>query len=466
MKLSGLQKRLLIAAWKKPGRRLSRGELLSGLMKEQRGRTENSIGASLTCACGRLKARGLVRVIHNSRYAAIELTKTGVAAAEHTLGATEVERLGKLAARRKRDAAQRADKRAAAKELKRLRDDAPLRVFDRSVDPASSRDSAIPSMNIVQADAQHIPLKDRSVQMCITSPPFWRARDYHTPPRTWPDGWIGELGLEPTVSQYVAHLVACFEEVRRVLRDDGTAWIHIEDGYAGGGRGHRDPKRWPKQVGNAHYALHGKKSDPGLKDKDLAGAPWTLALALRDAGWYLRSEIIVEKRNPMPEASKDRPSRSHGSLFLLSKQPIYFYDGKSISEPAIRGARRNRYDVWTINGEHNHRAHFAVMPAVVVERCVLAGSRPGDIVLDPFLGSGRTGEVCQRLGRRLVGCDLKMEYLAGIAKRHISPGQPLSRYARRDSTVHAGRTRYFSSEATVSDDQLEPAAFAWRPDDT
>ncbi len=274
------------------------------------------------------------------------------------------------------------------------------------------------------------------MQCCVCSPPFWRARDYHTPPRTWPDGWIGELGLEPTVNQYVAHLVACFEEVKRVLRDDGTLWIHIEDGYAHTGIGHRDPTRWPKQSGNAHFPKALKRSDKSLKPKDLVGAPWALAFALRDAGWYLRSEIAIAKRNPMPEVVKDRPTRSHGHIFLLSKRPIYFYDAK----PAIRGARGNRHDVWTIVGEKNSEMHFAVMPARVVELCILAGSRPGDLVLDPFLGSGRTGEVCQRLGRGLVGCDLKIG-LALTASHRFCRAQISSPSHREQSKIRTATYR-------------------------
>jgi DNA modification methylase len=266
---------------------------------------------------------------------------------------------------------------------------------------------ALPAFEVLNGDALSLlrAMPPDIVQCTVTSPPYWNLRDYCVD---------GQLGREPTLDEYVSKTVEVFREVRRVLRPDGTLWLNVGDCYA-------------------------SKAVPGIcRSGELIGIPWLLAFALRKDGWLLRSEILWHKPNPMPESVKTRPTRCHEQVFLLAKDPKYFYDAAAIAEPAIwasdrrAGAGRIRYGgkrngregtgqesfVWTVAVQHFRGAHFAVFPEKLVEPCILAGSRPRDLVLDPFSGSGTTGAVAVRHGRRFVGLELNPEY-AGMARQRI-----------------------------------------------
>lgn len=345
-------------------------------------------------------------------------------------------------------------------------------------------------------------LPNATVQTCVTSPPYWGLRDY---------GVAGQLGLEATPELYVARLVEVFREVRRVLKDDGTLWLNLGDSYAtgagkvgdcpGGGkqgaryRGDHGPD--PKSAGIGPRTQPNRMPLPGLKPKDLVGIPWMVAFALRADGWYLRSDIIWHKPNPMPESVTDRPTKAHEYLFLLSKSERYFYDADAVAEPAISdhdsgnvarkladgsdsrlnthlgrsipwrldregpnsrmhvsrdanhprefngktrktdpqaaqrrmllnvkrardngashdspfGTTRNRRTVWTVATAPFKGAHFATFPPKLIEPCILAGSRPGDVVLDPFAGAFTTALVAQQHGRDFVMIELKPAYV-------------------------------------------------------
>ncbi len=248
-------------------------------------------------------------------------------------------------------------------------------------------------------------LPSAAVQCIVTSPPYWGLRDY---------GIEGQIGLEETLPQFINRLVAVFAEARRVLRDDGVLWLNIGDGYTSGNRGYRAPDRK-----NPARAMSVRPDTPeGLKPKDLLGIPWRLAFALQDDGWYLRSDIVWHKPNAMPESVKDRPSRSHEYLFMLTKSERYFYDYQAAMEPAANGAWRNRRSVWSIPTQATEHAHYAVFPPALIEPCILSSTRPGDFVLDPFFGSGTVGLVCQKLDRRFVGIELNPEY-ADLAVRRL-----------------------------------------------
>ncbi len=319
-------------------------------------------------------------------------------------------------------------------------------------------------------------LPSRKVHCCITSPPYWGLRDYgtatweggdeecdHKPnvnlretrpkgklvgsTRTVDEGTVqrdchcgarridSQLGLEKTPQEYVAKMVQVFREVRRVLRDDGTCWVNMGDGYATS-----SVVRTRKQSGEANRPcaeatnLPGKTIPPGLKPKDLVGIPWMLAFALRDDGWYLRSDIIWHKPNPMPESVTDRPTKSHEYLFLMSKKERYYYDAEAIAEPAayagqMRGGSTNRYEqnqagmdnkiydtrnkrsVWTILTKPYPEAHFATFPKKLVEPCILAGCPMGGVVLDPFMGSGTVATAALEHGRECLGIELNKKYL-------------------------------------------------------
>ena len=278
------------------------------------------------------------------------------------------------------------------------------------------------------------------VQTCVTSPPYFGLRDY---------GHAGQIGLEPTPDEFIAELVEVFRCVRDVLADDGTLWVNIGDSYANVGK-------WGGSSGGKHAeALHGNtgigrgKRDygEGLKNKDLIGIPWMLAFALRADGWYLRQEIIWHKPNPMPESVTDRCTKAHEQIFLLSKSPRYFFDSEAIKEPIapasikrmqsgappkMGGSKygdddsrfsatksgndyvltetRNRRSVWTVATRPYKGAHFATFPPALIEPCILAGSAPGDVVLDPFMGSGTTAAVAIQHGRQFIGCELNADY--------------------------------------------------------
>lgn len=248
-------------------------------------------------------------------------------------------------------------------------------------------------------------LEAQSAQCCITSPPYWGLRDY---------GISGQIGAEMQLDDYIANLVTVFSEVRRVLTDDGTLWLNIGDSYTSGGRTWRDTDNKNPARGMDYRA----PTPEGLKPKDLIGVPWRIAFALQADGWYLRSDIVWNKHNGLPESVKDRPTRVHEFVFLLSKSERYFYDHDGVKEPAANGKKRNCRSVWTINTEPFKGAHFATFPRELVTRCLLASSRPGSLVLDPFFGSGTVGEVCQLFDREFLGIEINPEYVA-IAKRRL-----------------------------------------------
>jgi len=291
----------------------------------------------------------------------------------------------------------------------------------------------------------------KSVRTCVTSPPYFGLRDY---------GHDGQIGLEQTPEEYVNQMVNVFRLVREVLTDDGTLWLNLGDSYAGGGGGNYN-KTGVSQAGGQHITnVRNRRSwleEAGVKPKDLLGIPWRVAFALQADGWYLRSDIIWHKPNPMPESVRDRPTKSHEYLFLLTKSAKYYYDHEAIKEQgvmtsagsaqrdtrethgmgggntAINAAKermrkelaenghvmRNKRDVWNINTKPFKGAHFAVMPEALVEPCILAGSEPDDTVLDPFTGSGTVGVVAKRHGRKFLGVELNPEY-AEIANQRIS----------------------------------------------
>lgn len=263
---------------------------------------------------------------------------------------------------------------------------------------------------ILQGDAYHIisRLPKESIQCVVTSPPYWGLRDY---------GIDGQIGLEQTLPQFINRLVAIFREVYRVLKSDGTFWLNIGDGYTSGNRGWRAPDKK-----NRARAMSVRPDTPdGLKPKDLLGIPWRLAFALQQDGWYLRSDIVWNKPNAMPESVKDRPTRSHEYIFMFSKSERYYYDHEAIKESTDDGhGTRNKRSVWDVNTEPFKEAHFATFPPKLIEPCILAGSRLSDYVLDPFFGSGTVGVVCKQLKRNYIGVELHPDYISLAARRLIS----------------------------------------------
>lgn len=264
---------------------------------------------------------------------------------------------------------------------------------------------------------------DNTFQCCITSPPYWGLRDY---------GIAGQIGAEDDIQDYIADLVAVFHDVRRTLRDDGTLWLNIGDSYTSGDRRWRAPDK--KNPGRA--MSYRPPTPQGLKPKDLVGVPWRLALALQADGWYLRSDIVWNKPNCQPESVKDRPTRSHEYVFLLSKSEEYWYDHEAIKEPAVLGqARKNRRSVWNINTNGFHGAHFAVFPPELVRLCMLAGSQPQSTVLDPFFGSGTVGLVCREYHRKCVGIELNTDYVSMAVQRIEGTPLALPLYAVSNSQL-------------------------------
>jgi len=248
---------------------------------------------------------------------------------------------------------------------------------------------------------------------CITSPPYWGLRDYNA---------AGQIGAEDDPQEYIQRLVSIFEEVRRVLTADGTLWLNIGDSYTSGNRGYRAPDKKNPVRAMSYRA----KTPIGLKPKDLVGIPWRLAFALQQTGWYLRSDIIWEKPNCMPESVKDRPTRAHEYIFLFSKSPKYYYASANVRE----SNGRNRRTVWSIPTEPFLGAHFATFPPKLVEPCVLAGSRPDDWVLDPFFGSGTVGVVCEQQRRKYVGIELNTKYVQLAVERIQNTERLLFSYDR------------------------------------
>ncbi len=301
-----------------------------------------------------------------------------------------------------------------------------------------------------------------SINCCVTSPPYFGLRDY---------GVDGQIGMEHTPDDFVNSLVTVFREVRRVLKDDGTLWVNLGDSYSA----HKDCKSIGQSLAkgttreNAHVIEKGKSrtrdskmlKSVGLKNKDLIGIPWMVAFALRADGWYLRSDIIWSKPNPMPESVQDRPTKAHEYIFLLSKSQSYYYDNEAIAEPAAYDGRkdtfmkgsnkyadnflpcaqstntlhasgherwktnengdriRNKRTVWTVTTKPYAEAHFATYPPDLIQPCVLAGCPEGGTVLDPFNGSGTTGQVALQNGRKYIGIELNSEYIE-LTKRRLS----------------------------------------------
>ena len=279
-------------------------------------------------------------------------------------------------------------------------------------------------------------LPDGLARTIVTSPPYFGLRDY---------GEDGQIGAEASVGEYVARMVGLFRELRRVLADDGTLWMNLGDSYSGDGRTGRNDAAWkggPERMANA--------TSRDLPAKNLIGIPWRVALALQDDGWILRSDIIWAKPNPMPESVTDRPTKSHEYLFLFAKSPRYYFDAEAIAETgagrtdlgkmrypgredsgrwADGGVResdtRNKRTVWTVPTVPFPGSHFAVYPPDLIRPCIRAGSEPGDIVLDPFSGSGTTGAVATFEGRKYIGIDLNRDYLRmSLETRFLQPSLP------------------------------------------
>ena len=316
------------------------------------------------------------------------------------------------------------------------------------------------SYEIINADVM-VGLKnldDNSVQCVVTSPPYWGLRDY---------GVEGQLGLEPTPEEFLERLVGVFREVRRVLRPDGACFVNMGDSYSGSGG--YSPDAPSSIAGSKQTTNHSRLKDynrqkpaPGLKPKDLCGMPWRLALALQADGWWLRSDIIWSKPNPMPESVTDRPTKSHEHIFLLTKSKKYYWDADAVREEhqtknleyearkttkwghkkkltnkanvdnyldpdntrSYHPNGRNCRDVWEIATEPCPEAHFATFPRELARRCIVAGSRPGDIILDPFAGAGTTLLVAEIEGRDSVGIELSAEYVE-VARRRIEGKLPM-----------------------------------------
>ena len=249
-------------------------------------------------------------------------------------------------------------------------------------------------------------LPDRSVRTVVTSPPYWSLRDYEAD---------GQIGRDDALGDYVKSIVVTFDKVRRVLSDDGTVWLNVGDSYTSGNRRYRAPD--PK---NRARAMRVRPPTPeGLKPKDLIGVPWRLALALQDAGWWLRSEVIWHKPNAHPESVTDRPTKAHETVFLLSKSQNYHYDTDAVRGPNSRRLRT----VWDINTEPRQRSdsgvddHPAVMPMTLARRCIAITSEPGDAVLDPYAGSGTTLLAARDLNRRWAGIELNPTFVDLIEHR-------------------------------------------------
>lgn len=302
-------------------------------------------------------------------------------------------------------------------------------------------------------------LPSESVHCCVTSPPYYGLRDYGHP---------DQIGLEPTVDEYILHLVQVFRGIRRVLRKDGTCWVNLGNSWNGNSAAYGDAKSTLQ--GTKHSGIQGapnrfKKRVGNLKTKDLIGIPWMVAFALRNDGWYLRQDIIWHKPNPMPESVKDRCTNSHEYIFLLTKSARYWYDADAIAENALYGSKgsefhtgktgehqlgraskkrgefngktndlpgreafraitetRNRRSVWSIATRPYTDAHFATFPLDIPRLCISAGCPEGGIVIDPFFGAGTTGLAAMQLSRQYIGIELNPEYTA-LAQKRLHPSR-------------------------------------------
>jgi DNA modification methylase len=293
------------------------------------------------------------------------------------------------------------------------------------------------------------------VQTCVTSPPYFGLRDY---------GHEGQIGLEPTPEAYIAAMVEVFRCVRDVLADDGTLWLNLGDSYStpkvGNTQGTGTSGCSRPHHKDLNKSKFSKALPPGMKPKNLIGIPWRVAFALQADGWYLRQDIIWHKPNPMPESVRDRCTKAHEYIFLLSKSARYWYDAEAVKEasdpfsvahgkkygsmPSIaqkgnpdrndnggKGTHcgvapgretRNRRSVWTVATQPYSGAHFATFPPALIKPCILAGSRQGDVVLDPFMGSGTTAQVAVQHGRQYLGCELNPAY-ADLQRERIAGTQ-------------------------------------------
>ena len=257
---------------------------------------------------------------------------------------------------------------------------------------------------------------DEKARCCITSPPYYGLRDY--------GGEDYQIGLEESPEEYIQKLVLVFREVRKNLTEDGTLWVNIGDSYYNyrPGKGQSLVKQsvsTNKQDLPDNCPRRGNKLK-GYKEKDLIGIPWMLAFALRKDGWYLRQDIIWNKPNPMPESVRDRCTKSHENIFLLSKNQNYYFDVDVIKEPT-----RRKRSVWNVQTKPYKDAHFAVYPPELIEPCILASSQQNDIILDPFMGSGTTAMVAKSLGRYYIGCELHEDYGKLIENRISQQGGTL-----------------------------------------
>ena len=289
-------------------------------------------------------------------------------------------------------------------------------------------------------------------RMCVTSPPYYGLRDY--------GGEASQIGMEQSPEEYIQQLVEVFRLVRDNLTDDGTLWVNIGDSYYN----YRSDGNYPKQTVSktrqdlpTKTPVRGNKLE-GLKSKDLIGIPWMLAFALRADGWYLRQDIIWHKPNPMPESVKDRCTKAHEYIFLLSKNKNYYYNNEAIKEPAKDWGtrdrsngkyhnpgsglvphsgltksyeRKNKRSVWSVTKKPYKGAHFATFPPDLIEPCILAGSEPGDIILDPFMGSGTTAMVAKQHGRYYMGCELHEDY-GELIKNRVPEEQPVEQNGLTD----------------------------------
>ena len=297
-----------------------------------------------------------------------------------------------------------------------------------------------------------LPVFIDEARMCVTSPPYYGLRDY--------GGEDSQIGMEQSPQEYIQQLVEVFRLVRDNLTDDGTLWVNIGDSYYN----YRSDGNYPKQTVSktrqdlpTKTPVRGNKLE-GLKSKDLIGIPWMLAFALRDDGWYLRQDIIWHKPNPMPESVKDRCTKSHEYIFLLSKNKNYYYNNEAIKEPAKDWGtrdrsngkyhnpgtglvphsgltksyeRKNKRSVWSVTKKPYKGAHFATFPPELIEPCILAGSEPGDIILDPFMGSGTTAMVAKQHGRYYMGCELHEDY-GELIKNRVPEEQPVEQNGLTD----------------------------------